>query len=83
VNETPEGPHEEARSLTGLPVRALSILDDGHAAVALAETVASLKAHTPTARVVVLADHLGPETMMRAVQAGVDGLCRQQWIVTR
>jgi two-component system nitrate/nitrite response regulator NarL len=37
--------------------------------------VADLKAQYPSARVVVFADHLDPVTMMRALQAGVNGLC--------
>jgi two-component system nitrate/nitrite response regulator NarL len=54
---------------------ALYILDGSHAADALAETVAELKAQCSMARVVVLADHLDPTTMMRALHAGADGLC--------
>jgi two-component system nitrate/nitrite response regulator NarL len=37
--------------------------------------VAELKAPCSSARVVVLADHLDPITMMRALDAGVNGLC--------
>ncbi len=37
--------------------------------------VADLKAQCPSARVVVLADCLDPTTMMRALQAGMNGLC--------
>jgi len=53
----------------------LYILDDSHPADALAETIASLKARYSTARVVVLADYLAPDTMVRAWQAGMNGLC--------
>jgi two-component system, NarL family, nitrate/nitrite response regulator NarL len=56
-----------------LPV--LYILDDSHSADALAELVEGLRAQSPSARVVVLADHLDPITMMRALQAGLNGLC--------
>jgi two-component system nitrate/nitrite response regulator NarL len=54
---------------------ALYIIHDSHSADALAETVADLKVQRPSARVVVLADCLDPTTMMRALQAGMNGLC--------
>src|SRR5918993_5278519 len=53
----------------------LYILDESHSADALAEVVADLTAQCPSARVVVLANHLDPATMMRALHAGVNGLC--------
>ncbi len=54
---------------------ALYIIHDIHSADALAEMVADLKAQCLSARVVVLADHVDPTTMMRALQAGMNGLC--------
>jgi two-component system, NarL family, nitrate/nitrite response regulator NarL len=54
---------------------ALYIIHESHSADALAEMVADLKAQCPSARVVVLADCLDPTTMMRALHAGMDGLC--------
>ena len=54
---------------------ALYIIHDSHSADALAEMVADLKAACPSTRVVVLADHVDPTTMMRALQAGMNGLC--------
>jgi two-component system nitrate/nitrite response regulator NarL len=54
---------------------ALYILDDSHSADALLGIVADLKVQCPTARVVVLADHLKSTTIMRALQAGMNGLC--------
>ena len=53
----------------------LYMLDDGHSADSLVETVASLKAQCTSARVVVLTDHPGSKAMMRALHAGTDGLC--------
>lgn len=53
----------------------LYILDDSHSADALAEMVEDLRANCSSARVVVLADHLDPITMMRVLQAGLNGLC--------
>jgi two-component system nitrate/nitrite response regulator NarL len=46
-----------------------------YSADALPEVVADLIAQCPSARVVVLTDHLDPATMMRALHAGVNGLC--------
>ncbi len=54
---------------------ALYILDESYSADALAEAVAELKAQSPSARVVVFADHLNPKTIMQALQAGMDGVC--------
>jgi two-component system nitrate/nitrite response regulator NarL len=54
---------------------ALYIIGESYSADTLLEIVAALKAQCPWARVVVLADHLDPQTMMRALQAGVNGLC--------
>jgi two-component system nitrate/nitrite response regulator NarL len=54
---------------------ALYIIHDSHSADALAEMVADVKAACPSRRVVVLADGLDPTTMMRALQAGMNGLC--------
>ncbi len=53
----------------------LYIIHESHSAGALAEMVADLKAQCPSARVVVLADCLDPTTMMRALKAGMNGLC--------
>jgi two-component system nitrate/nitrite response regulator NarL len=53
----------------------LYILDESHSAADLVERVAELKAQCSSARVVVLADYLDPTTMMRALHAGVSGLC--------
>jgi two-component system, NarL family, nitrate/nitrite response regulator NarL len=54
---------------------ALYILQGSYSADALVNLVADLKAQCPMARVVVLADHLDPTTMMRGLHAGIDGLC--------
>jgi two-component system nitrate/nitrite response regulator NarL len=53
----------------------LYILDGSHSADALVDLVADLKAQCPSARAVVLADHLDPTTVMQALHAGIDGLC--------
>jgi two-component system, NarL family, nitrate/nitrite response regulator NarL len=53
----------------------LYIFDDSHSADALAEMVENPKAQCSAARVVVFADHLDPITVMRALNAGVNGLC--------
>jgi two-component system nitrate/nitrite response regulator NarL len=53
----------------------LYILDESHTADALAKMLEGLRTQSPSARVVVLADHLDPITMMRALQAGLNGLC--------
>ncbi len=39
------------------------------------DTIRGLKAQYPSARVVVLADQMEPQTVMQVCQAGVDGLC--------
>ena len=54
---------------------ALYILGDSHSADALAEIVADLTAQHSSALVVVLADHVDPETIMGALHVGVNGLC--------
>ncbi len=54
---------------------ALYIVGESQSADVLLETVSVLKAQCPWAQMVVLADHLDPETMKRALQAGVNGLC--------
>jgi two-component system nitrate/nitrite response regulator NarL len=54
---------------------ALYILDNSRSVDALAEIVAGLKAQHPSARVVVLADHFDPTTIMQALHVGVNGLC--------
>jgi two-component system, NarL family, nitrate/nitrite response regulator NarL len=54
---------------------ALYILDESHSADALPKIVGDLKAQHPAARVVVFADHLKSTTILRALQAGMDGLC--------
>jgi two-component system nitrate/nitrite response regulator NarL len=68
---------EDSSELPAVPDAspALYILDESHAADALAEIVAGLKAQCPSARVVVLADNLDPETTVRAFQVGINGLC--------
>jgi two-component system nitrate/nitrite response regulator NarL len=73
VTERLESSSKPSAASDALPV--LYILDERHSADALAETVADLTAQCPSARVVVLADHLDPTTMMRALHAGVNGLC--------
>src|SRR3712207_1752190 len=68
---------EDSSELPAVPDAspALYILDESHAADALAEIVSDLKAQCPSARVVVLADNLDPETTVRAFQVGINGLC--------
>jgi two-component system, NarL family, nitrate/nitrite response regulator NarL len=68
-----EGSSKPSAASDASPV--LYILDESHSADALAEVVADLTAQCPSARVVVLANHLDPTTMMRALHAGVNGLC--------
>src|SRR5918993_3061615 len=68
-----EGSSKPSAASDASPI--LYILDESHSADALAEVVADLRAQCPSARVVVLADHLDPTTMMRALHAGVSGLC--------
>jgi two-component system, NarL family, nitrate/nitrite response regulator NarL len=41
----------------------------------LTETVERLKAQCPSARVVLLTEHIAPSTLAQILQAGVDGLC--------
>jgi two-component system nitrate/nitrite response regulator NarL len=68
---------EDSSRLTAPPDAspALYILDDSHSADALTEIVAGLKAQFPSAQVVILADHLDPRTVIRALHAGTNGLC--------
>jgi two-component system, NarL family, nitrate/nitrite response regulator NarL len=73
VTEELEGSSKLAAGPNALP--SLYILTESHTAADLAERVAELKAQCSSARVVVLADHLDPTTMMRALHAGVSGLC--------
>ncbi len=73
VTEDLGGSSKPSAASDTLPV--LYILDESHSADALAEMVEDLRAQSPSARVVVLADHLDPATVMRALQAGVNGLC--------
>ncbi len=54
---------------------ALYIVGESQSADVLLEIVAVLKSQCPWAQIVVLADHLDPETMKRTLQAGVNGLC--------
>jgi two-component system nitrate/nitrite response regulator NarL len=68
-----EGSSKPSAASDASPV--LYILDESHSADALPEVVADLIAQCPSARVVVLTDHLDPATMMRALHAGVNGLC--------
>ena len=68
-----EGSSKPSAASDASPI--LYILDDSHSADALAEMVEDLRANCSSARVVVLADHLDPITMMRALDAGVNGLC--------
>jgi two-component system, NarL family, nitrate/nitrite response regulator NarL len=68
-----EGSSKPSVAPGALPV--LYILDGGHSVDALAEMAADLIAQSSAARVVILADYLDPITMMRALQAGVSGLC--------
>ena len=53
----------------------LYILDQSHSPDALAKMVEDLRTQSPSARVMILADHLDPITMMRALHAGTNGLC--------
>jgi two-component system nitrate/nitrite response regulator NarL len=73
VTEDRESSSTLSTASDALPV--LYILDVSHSADALAAMVADLKGKCPSARVVVLADHLDPTTMMRALHAGANGLC--------
>jgi DNA-binding NarL/FixJ family response regulator len=68
---------EDSSTLSAFPdaSSALYILNESHSGGALAEMVADLKAQCSSAWVVVLADHLDPTTIMRALQAGLNGLC--------
>jgi two-component system, NarL family, nitrate/nitrite response regulator NarL len=73
VAEDLEGSSKPLASPDASP--SLYIFDESHSADALAEMIADLTAQCPSARVVVLADHLDPTTTMRALHAGVNGLC--------
>jgi two-component system nitrate/nitrite response regulator NarL len=53
----------------------LCIISESHPTDALVGIVAGLKAQSPSARVVVFADHLNPKTILQLLQAGMDGLC--------
>jgi two-component system, NarL family, nitrate/nitrite response regulator NarL len=71
---------EELESSSKLPAfpdasPALNIIVENHPVDAPVELVADLKAQCPSARVVVLADHLDPTTVLQALHAGIDGLC--------
>jgi two-component system nitrate/nitrite response regulator NarL len=55
----------------------LCIIGESRSVADLAETVAGVKARCPLARVVALTDHLAPNALRRACQAGLDGLCLQ------
>ncbi|MBQ0821882.1 response regulator transcription factor [Microvirga sp. HBU67558] len=55
--------------------RVLILLGESLSPNAYLETLERLKAQCPSARVVVLADHLEPNTVLRLFQAGLNGLC--------
>ena len=73
VTEDPGGSSKPTAASDALPV--LYIVDESHSADAIDDMVADLTAQCPSVRVVALADHLDPITMMRALHAGVNGLC--------
>jgi two-component system nitrate/nitrite response regulator NarL len=54
---------------------ALYIVCDSGTCDGYAATVEALKARSPSARIVVLADHVEPASLARALQAGLDGFC--------
>ncbi len=56
-----------------LPV--LCLIHTDQAADDLPATIERLKAQWPSARVVVLTDHMEPAALVQAVRAGLDGLC--------
>lgn len=64
--EEPEQPSE-------LPL--LCLLHGDQLTADVTETIARLKAQWPSARVVLLTDHLEPSIMVPAFHAGLDGLC--------
>jgi two-component system nitrate/nitrite response regulator NarL len=65
---------EEALEQTSeLPV--LCLIHADQATGELPEMIEKLKAQRPSARVVLLSDHIKPAAMMAAFQAGLDGLC--------
>jgi two-component system, NarL family, nitrate/nitrite response regulator NarL len=71
---------EQLESRSKLPAfpdasSALYIVDGSLSANALVDLVVDLKAQCPSARVVVLAGHLDPTTVLQALDAGMDGLC--------
>src|SRR5215207_1465533 len=53
----------------------LGLIHADQAADELSETVTRLKAQWPSARVVLLTEHMEPAAMVQALQAGVNGLC--------
>ena len=63
---------EPLNHLSELPILCLVHIDTVDAEVT--ETVQKLKAQRPSARVVLLTDHMDAATMMPAFQAGLDGL---------
>ncbi|MBM6583658.1 response regulator transcription factor [Microvirga sp. BT689] len=58
---------------TGLPI--LCLIHGSQAADDLIVTVERLKAQWPSARVVLLTEHMEPAAMVQALQTGLDGLC--------
>jgi two-component system, NarL family, nitrate/nitrite response regulator NarL len=63
------------RSVFARSERLLILLGESLAPNAYLETLERLKAQCPSAWVVVLADHLEPNTILRLFQAGLNGLC--------
>jgi two-component system nitrate/nitrite response regulator NarL len=53
----------------------LCLIHADQAAKELTETIEQSKAQWPSARVVVLTDHMEPAALVEAVRAGLDGLC--------
>jgi two-component system nitrate/nitrite response regulator NarL len=53
----------------------LFLIHADHGADDLTETVETLKTQWPSARVVLLTDHMEPAAIISAFQAGLDGLC--------
>jgi two-component system, NarL family, nitrate/nitrite response regulator NarL len=64
---------EALEHVSGLPV--LCLIHESQAVDKLAETVERLKGQWPSARVVLLTDHMDPIAMAQALRGSVDGLC--------
>jgi two-component system, NarL family, nitrate/nitrite response regulator NarL len=73
ADDAPGDGSDMAEIAQGAPI--LCIIGESRSVPDLVETVVGLKARCPFARVVAVTDHLAPNALWRACQAGLDGLC--------